>query len=98
MLWGREEHLREIFGEAITDVQSHERVCTFRYETPEAFVTFFRRYYGPTLRAFGSLDRSTQTTLFAELAQLAEAADVHRDGTSIAIPAVYLETIARRTG
>ena len=97
MLWGRDEHLQEIFGDTITEVRSHERVCTFRYETPEAFVSFFRRFYGPTLRAFGRLDQPTQTHLFAELAQLAEAADVYRDGTSIAVPSVYLETIARRT-
>jgi hypothetical protein len=32
-----------------------------------------------------------------ELAALARAADVYQDGGPIAVPATYLETIARRT-
>jgi SAM-dependent methyltransferase len=96
MLWGDEDHLREIFGREVTEMHSRERMNIWRFPTPEAFVAFFRQFYGPTLRAFGRLDEEKQAALSAELAQLARDADVNRDGGSLAIPSAYLETIARR--
>ena len=96
MLWGSAAHLREIFGDSITRSSSRERMCIFRFTTPETFVAFFRRYYGPTNRAFARLDDAGQSGLAGDLAQLAREADVNRDGGSIAIPSAYLETIARR--
>jgi ubiquinone/menaquinone biosynthesis C-methylase UbiE len=97
MRWGDETHLRLIFGTTITEVHSHVRTCVFRFTTPEEFVAFFRKYYGPTNRAFARLDEATRTALATDLAALAREADTIRDGGSIAIPATYLETIARRT-
>ncbi len=97
MRWGDETHLRLIFGTTITDVRSRERTCMFRFTTSEEFVAFFRKYYGPTNRAFARLDEATRTGLATDLAALARAADSIQDGGSIAIPATYLETIASRT-
>jgi ubiquinone/menaquinone biosynthesis C-methylase UbiE len=96
MLWGDEEHLRVLFGENVEDMRSTTRTCTFRFTTPQEFVSLFRRYYGPTHRAFGKLDDDGQRALAVELALLAADADVYQDGGSIAIPATYLETVARR--
>ena len=97
VLWGDEAHLRDIFGATITDVRSTVRTCTFRYGSPEDFVTLFRRYYGPTNRAFERLDGDDQIRLATDLAALARKADLYQDGGSIAVPSTYLETIARRT-
>jgi SAM-dependent methyltransferase len=96
MLWGDEAHLHEIFGDTIGELTSTRRVCTFRYESAEDFASFFRRYYGPTNRAFGRLDDANQRSLFADLVTIADAADTFRDGGSVSIPAGYLETIIRR--
>ena len=52
MLWGTEEHLSDLFGPAIADARSVERTCTWRFTSAEEFVAFFRRWYGPTLKAF----------------------------------------------
>lgn len=94
--WGNEQHVRDIFGETITDVRSTVRTCTFRFNSAEEFATYFRRWYGPANRAFGALDTRGQQALANDLAALAAAADTHHDGGSIAIPATYLETVARR--
>jgi len=69
----------------------------WHFETPEEFVDFFRRWYGPTLKAFEALDPPGQTALAADLAQLAKDFDRHRDGGSIAFPATYLETVLTLT-
>ena len=55
---------------------------------------FFRRWYGPTLKAFAALDESGQDALEADLVALANRFDrLDADG-AIAIPATYIEAIA----
>ncbi len=56
------------------------------------FVSFFRRWYGPALKAFEVLDDNGRAALAADLAHLARHWDRNHGG-SIAIPATYLETI-----
>ena len=97
MLWGDEDHLRELLAGEVSELRSTERVCTWRFTTPEAFVDFFERHYGPTNRAFERLGEADRAWMRSALVDLAGEADVLRDGGSIAIPATYLETIARRT-
>jgi hypothetical protein len=93
LLWGMEEHLEELFGDAVSRLRSEERTCTFRFSSAEEFVVFFRRWYGPTLKAFEALDEPGRTALAADLADLARRFDWHRDGGTIAIPARYLESV-----
>ena len=93
LLWGTGTHLAELFGDSVTDVRSVERTCTFRFTSPEEFVTFFRRWYGPTLKAFEALDEAGRTALATDLADLARRWDRHQDGGSVALPATYLETV-----
>lgn len=55
-LWGREEHVRGLFGARVTDVNAttqHLTVDTF--SRPEDFLGFFKRTYGPTIAVYKSL-------------------------------------------
>ncbi|MFL6240337.1 MAG: class I SAM-dependent methyltransferase [Actinomycetes bacterium] len=92
LLWGSTDHLATLFGSHVAKANSTERVCTFRYESAEAFVAFFRRWYGPTLKAFDALGPADQRKLAADLADLARAHDTHRTG-DVAIQSTYLETV-----
>ncbi len=79
-------------GAAVADAESVRRTCTWRFTSPEEFVWFFRRWYGPALKAFEALDEDGRAALAHDLAQLAR--HWGRDhGGGIAIPATYLETI-----
>jgi ubiquinone/menaquinone biosynthesis C-methylase UbiE len=93
MLWGREDHLVDLFGPAVADIRSSRQTQMFRYRSADEFVDFFRRWYGPTVKAFEALDDARQVELFADLAYLAQRWDRHADGGSIAIPGEYLETV-----
>jgi SAM-dependent methyltransferase len=93
MLWGTEQHLSGLFGPAIADTRSVERTCTWRFTSAEEFVAFFRRWYGPTLKAFEAAGDDGRDALAADLADLARSRDRNHDGGSIAIPASYLETV-----
>jgi ubiquinone/menaquinone biosynthesis C-methylase UbiE len=93
VLWGTEQHLSGLFGSAIADARSVERTCTWRFTSAEEFVAFFRRWYGPTLKAFEAAGDAGRDALAADLADLARRWDRNGDGGSIAIPASYLETV-----
>lgn len=60
MLWGTEEHLGDLFGAAMLDIASAEQTQSFRFASSEEFVDFFRRWYGPTHKAFAALDDLAQ--------------------------------------
>jgi ubiquinone/menaquinone biosynthesis C-methylase UbiE len=92
LLWGTERHLSSLFGAVVADVRSVQRTCTWRFTSPEEFVSVFRRWYGPALKAFEVLDEDGRAALAHDLAQLARHWDRNQGG-SIAIPATYLETI-----
>jgi hypothetical protein len=96
MLWGTEEHLRELFGDEIASLEVAERTFTFRADSPQAFVGLFRTWYGPTLKAFESLDADGQAALESDLVDLARRHDRGPDG-SLAVDATYLEAIAVRS-
>lgn len=93
MLWGTEAHLRELFGDGIASLEVAERTFTFRFTSAEEFVTFFQLWYGPTLKAFASLEGGSRDALELDLIELARRFD--RLGTdAIAIPATYTEAVA----
>ena len=92
LLRGTEQHLSGLFGPTIADARSVERTCTWRFTSAEV-VAFFRRWYGPTLKAFEAAGDDGRDALAADLADLARRRDRNDDGGSIAIPASYLETV-----
>jgi ubiquinone/menaquinone biosynthesis C-methylase UbiE len=93
LLWGTESHLAELFGDHVRQARHVERTCTFRFVTAADFVAFFRRWYGPTLKAFAALDADGRHALAGDLADLATRYDRHQDGGSVAIAATYLESV-----
>jgi len=93
LLWGTEAHLSELFGTSIASIRSQERECVWRFTSAEELVAFFRRWYGPVLKAFENLDDAGKSALAKDLTALAAECDRNRDGGSIAVPATYLETV-----
>jgi ubiquinone/menaquinone biosynthesis C-methylase UbiE len=95
MLWGTEGHLRKLFADSIASLETEERTFTFRFESAEEFVDFFRTWYGPTLKAFAALEGDARAALEADLVALARRSDRLGGGSgAIAIPASYIEAVA----
>jgi ubiquinone/menaquinone biosynthesis C-methylase UbiE len=94
LLWGTEEHLKELFGDSVASLEVEERIFTYRFESAEEFVTFFRTWYGPTLKAFEALDDDGKKALEADLVALVERYDRLDDPNAVAIPAAYIEAVA----
>ena len=95
MLWGSEGHLRALFGDGVADLAAPRRHFVFRQRSPRAWIDYFRTYYGPTLKAFASLDSARQEQLIADLEAMIAQHNVAMDGTMV-VPAEYLEVVATR--
>jgi hypothetical protein len=94
MPWGTESHLRGLFGEGIDSLEMKDRTFTFRFPSAEEFVAFFRRWYGPTFKAFAALAGKARRALQRDLVELAGRFDRLGGGDAIAIPATYTEAVA----
>ena len=66
----------------------------FRYQSAEHFIEVFRRFYGPTYKAFGALDAAGQARLAEDIAAL--SVRFNRRPTSFVVPAEYLEVVIER--
>jgi ubiquinone/menaquinone biosynthesis C-methylase UbiE len=89
-LWGTEARLAELFpGHAI---KAAKQTYNFRYKSPAHFLDVFKTYYGPTHKAFGSLDALGQAGLEADIADL--LGRMNRGGRdSLIVPSEYLEAV-----
>lgn len=94
--WGDEETVRERLRDGIADLQLTRRMCPFEYPFPPAeVVESFRMYYGPTRRAFESLDSDGQAALRNDLERLWTEHNQATDNTTYG-EGEYLEVIATR--
>jgi SAM-dependent methyltransferase len=96
ILWGTEAHLRSLFGETIDSLECSERTFTFRFRSADAFVDYFRAYYGPTLKAFEAVGADGEAALHANLTALVARNAGTEDGP-VAIRATWLETVMTRS-
>ena len=62
---------------------------------PAATVECFRMYYGPTLRAFATLDSEGQQALRSDLEQLWSAHNRSQNGSTL-VDSTYMEVIGTR--
>ena len=90
--WGTEERLRELFGDSIADILVEKRHYVFRYRSPEAWLEYWRRYYGPTMKSFEAVGETGRTTLEADLLDLTARFNRADDGTMV-VPSEYLEAV-----
>jgi ubiquinone/menaquinone biosynthesis C-methylase UbiE len=94
-LWGKREHLAELFGDKVSSLEVKHRDFNFRYESAEHFIDTFRKYYGPTHKAFAALDEAAQASLTREMEVLLREHD-HGGGSTLVVPADYVEVVAVR--
>jgi len=98
MGWGDEPTVYSRLQHGFADVRLTRRIAMMRYPFPPAeTVEFFRQYYGPTQRAFASLDASAQAALRKELVELQSTYNIAETPGTTEVAAEYLEVIAVRS-
>ena len=93
--WGDEAGLVELFGAQAAAIHCTRKLFNFRYRSAAHWIDIFRRYYGPTHKAFAALDEAGQARLHADLEQLLEARNVG-GADSLVVPGEYLEVVITR--
>lgn len=93
--WGTEAGLADLLGDGVTELRIERRAFTFRFPSPDAWLTFFRTWFGPVKVTFGSLDANAQAAFAADLLANVAAHNRATDGTMVA-PSEYLEVVATR--
>jgi SAM-dependent methyltransferase len=80
-LWGDVSHVRELFGDRVTDLRAHQQLLRVdAIAEPSAFRDYFKTNYGPTLAAYrGIADDPARTAeldqALADLAARSQTAD-----------------------
>ncbi len=96
LLWGEEETIRQRFAEGITNLRLTKRITVFTFPFgPAEVVEHFRKFYGPTQKAFEALDDAGQDALRKDLVELWTEHNQASDGTT-RVESEYLEVIAIR--
>lgn len=93
--WGTEDRLHGLFDDAIDEMRVERRTFAFRYPSPNAYIDYWRRYYGPTMKAFEAVGVAGQAALEADLLGLIDRFNRVHDGTMI-VPSEYLEVVMIR--
>lgn len=82
-LWGSEDHVRELLGSRITDIQARKQTLRISsFHQPEDFLRYFKSHDGPTIAVYKFIaeDAKKVTALDEALTELADAfGDAHGD-------------------
>ena len=98
VLWGDEDHMRELFAPSGAELEFHRRTVTFLYDSPEAFFEYNERVLGPLVMAKAALEpQGKWDALRADLTALYRSANQATDG-SLHVEPEYLATVARLPG
>lgn len=96
LLWGNKDKVRERFFTGVRDLRITPYMYSFKYPFgPAEVADFFFKYYGPTFKAYSSLDESRKAALRSELAALWSQNNHATDGTTD-VQGEYVEVLGIR--
>jgi ubiquinone/menaquinone biosynthesis C-methylase UbiE len=91
-LWGTEPHIVELFGAQARDIRTVRRNFNFRYRSAAHWIQIFRDFYGPTHKAFATLDPAGQKALAKDITALLDRYNT-AGSASLVVPGEYLEVV-----
>jgi SAM-dependent methyltransferase len=96
VLWGDEETVKQRLSDGVSDLKLTRQKIQMKFPFgPAEVVEHFRTYFGPTVKAFASLDEAGQEALRKDLEQLFTENNLEMDGTT-RVEGEYLEVRAIR--
>ncbi|HEV7615752.1 MAG TPA: methyltransferase domain-containing protein [Solirubrobacterales bacterium] len=95
LAWGTEERVRELFGDGIADLRVERKVSRQPFRSPDHYIEFFRKYFGPTQTAYERVGPEGEQALTEDLHAFLEAVNTAGDRAMV-LEADYLEVVATR--
>jgi ubiquinone/menaquinone biosynthesis C-methylase UbiE len=99
VLWGVEDHVRELFGDRVADLRFERRLQTVeRFADPAAYIEFYRENFGPTIVAYAATadDPERRAALDAAMLDFATRTNLGGPGEPARYAFEYLLVLARR--
>lgn len=98
LLWGTEEHVRELFGDRVESLEMSERTYTERAATPQEYVDVYKQTFGPVVSVYEALqgqpDRAAR--LDREFLDFAHRANRGAPDGLAEYPYEYMLVVARK--
>jgi SAM-dependent methyltransferase len=95
LLWGSEDHVRELFGDGISGLRVERRKSRQPFRSADHYLDFFRTYFGPVKTAYEAVGPAGETALTADLRAFLEDANTAGD-RALVIEPEYLQLVATR--
>lgn len=90
--WGTQTRLRELFGDAVTDMRITSRCALFRFRDSAHWIEVFSTYFGPVIRTLQALDEARRAEYLRELDGVLNRFNRSGDHTLV-VAAEYLEVV-----
>lgn len=89
VLWGSENHVRQLFGDKVSSLEMHRRTYVERAASPRAYCEFFKETFGPVAAIYAGLAGKPQEQAALDQAFLAYAERFNRGRTGGPAEYVY---------
>ncbi len=96
MRWGTEDQVRELFGDAVSEIRFERCISRQPFRSPDHYIEFFRTYFGPTQAAYERVGPEGEQALTDDLRAFLESANTAGDRAMV-LEAEYLQVIATRS-
>jgi SAM-dependent methyltransferase len=96
LLWGTEDHLREVLGDGIADLRVERCKSRQAFRSADHFLEFFRTYFGPTKVAYERVGAEGEEALTADLKAYLNEYDKAGDRAALVLEPEYLQVVATR--
>src|ERR1700709_395753 len=96
VLWGLEDHVRELFGDGVTGLRFERKASRQPFRSIDHYLEIFRNYFGPIKLAFDRVGPDGAAALEADLRDQLEKANTTGDRAFVLEPE-YLQGLAVRS-
>jgi 2-polyprenyl-6-hydroxyphenyl methylase/3-demethylubiquinone-9 3-methyltransferase len=100
VLWGNEEHVRELFGDRVESLELTRRTYVESAASPREYCEFFKTTFGPAVAIYASLAAQPERAAALDRDFLEFARRANRGGADgpAEYPYEYLLVVARKRG
>ncbi|HVD85813.1 MAG TPA: methyltransferase domain-containing protein [Solirubrobacterales bacterium] len=95
VLWGSEDHVRELFGDGVGGLRAERLKSRQPFFSAEHYIDFFRSYFGPIKSAYEKVGAEGEQALSDDLRTMLEEANTAGDRALVLEPE-YLQVVATR--
>ena len=95
VLWGTEDHVRELFGDGVSELRFERKVSRQPFRSIDHYLEIFRNYFGPIKLAFERVGPDGEAALEADLREQLGMCNTAGDRAFVLEPE-YLQVVATR--